>query len=282
MPRLHLSLALLLFPLFAFAADPGAAIGQARQAINDRRFDDAIKVLEAAMPDADRLAEPQHTQALAALHFYDALAYSGANKTSEARREIAAFRKFSPQTKSVDAAKYDKRFVTLFAEVVNGGENTFDALYPGWATFGAGKDEKKRRIEFADEMFTTGKTRGSESDRGRVFILLGAPSVVSVKPLTARDGGSNRFGGSASQAPVDSGAQSSVRSVEAADKAMTAQGTEGITKGVVERWMYSRDQLPKNLPDGDTTFKFITQEGYGDHLLQRDFMVNKILGEAAK
>ncbi len=218
------------------------------------------------------------------MHFYDALAYSGANKTAEAKRELAAFLRFSPQTKSVDSARYDKRFVALFREVAGGGDgsgNTFDALYPGWATFTKGSTEKERRIRFADEMFGSGRTRGSESDRGRVFILLGPPTVVSVKPLTARDGGSNRFGGNAAQASVDSGAQASVRAAEAADKALTAQGTEAISKGVVERWSFSRDQLPKNLPDGDTTFKFITQEGYGDHLLQREFMVNKILAEAA-
>lgn|GEM_PF-5358967 len=63
MSRLQNLVALILFPMLAFAGDPGTAIGQARQAINEKRFDDAVKLLEAAVPDAERLAEPQHTQA---------------------------------------------------------------------------------------------------------------------------------------------------------------------------------------------------------------------------
>ena len=35
------------------------------------------------------------------------------------------------------------------------------------------------------------------------------------------------------------------------------------------------------IPDAEAVFKFITQEGYGDHVLQRDFMVTKVLADAA-
>ncbi|HVR42431.1 MAG TPA: GWxTD domain-containing protein [Thermoanaerobaculia bacterium] len=38
------------------------------------------------------------------------------------------------------------------------------------------KDEFERRVKFADELFTVGRTQGSLSDRGKVIILLGAPT----------------------------------------------------------------------------------------------------------
>jgi GWxTD domain-containing protein len=331
-------LALLLFPVLAYAGDPGAAIGQARQAINEHRYDAAVKLLQDAMPDAEKLAEPQHTQALAALHFYSALAYSGANKMTEAKNEIAAFLKYSPQTKAVDPGKYDRKFVAAFNEVLGHPappENTsnFDSLYPGFATtmvrdlpparvgdwgesaelqllgsaderrqwralsdddarrafidaFRAKHDpngELRRRIAFADEHWTDPKTRGSLSDRGRVFVLLGPPRVIGVKPLSAREGASNRIGGAN---PVPGGynadpSAASARGLDAADKNMTQLTPDPVVKGSVERWIYGRDQLPPNTPDAEVVFKFMTQEGYGDHVLQREFMVNKVLGDAS-
>jgi hypothetical protein len=42
-----------------------------------------------------------------------------------------------------------------------------------------------------------------------------------------------------------------------------------------------RDQLPHGVPDAEVAIKFITQEGYGDHVLQREFMVNKVLADAS-
>ena len=49
------------------------------------------------------------------------------------------------------------------------------------------KDEFDRRVAFADSRFTQSETRGSMTDRGMVFILLGPPTYVGRKPLTAGD-----------------------------------------------------------------------------------------------
>ena len=40
-------------------ADPAAAIGQARQAINARDYQTAVKTLQGAVAEASALAEPQ-------------------------------------------------------------------------------------------------------------------------------------------------------------------------------------------------------------------------------
>ena len=71
------------------------------------------------------------------------------------------------------------------------------------------------------------------------------------------------------------------RAMAADDKNMTQIDPTPIAKGNVERWIYNRDQFPKGIPDAEAVFKFITQEGYGDHVLQRDFMVTKVLADAA-
>ena len=55
-----------------------------------------------------------------------------------------------------------------------------------------------------------------------------------------------------------------------------------IAKANVERWVFSRDQLPRSVADAEVVFKFVTEEGYGDHVLQRDFMVTKALHDAGQ
>jgi hypothetical protein len=131
---------LLSFP--ALAADPGAAIRKARQALNEKRYDDAIQLLQGAIPDAAALAEPQHSQALAALHFYTALAFNGLQDDDKTREELDQFFRFNPTAKALDPARYDATFVRLFSEVSRaprtapetGGSN-FDEVYPGYANF---------------------------------------------------------------------------------------------------------------------------------------------------
>ena len=54
-----------------------------------------------------------------------------------------------------------------------------------------------------------------------------------------------------------------------------------VPKGQVERWVYSRDPLSSRIPDDQLLLKFITEEGYGENVLQRDPLVVKALHDAA-
>ena len=334
----------------AFAADPGAAIGKARQALNDRQFDAAIQLLQGAVPDAAALPEPQHSQALAAIHFYTALAFNGLRDEEKTREELDQFFTFNPNAKALDPARYDATFVRLFSEVSRaprtapetGGSN-FDEVYPGYANFrerdpriavieqwGDGPelqllgtpDEKRdwrklsddesrrsfveafwrrrdktpetpeneyrkdfvRRAAFADETFRTAKSRGSLTDRGRVFILVGPPRVIRQKPLTAKDGAFNRVGGAAATRNINTSGPSnlsgSIRESMVNDINQETVLPEPDMGGTVERWTFLHEQLPPTIPDNEVTFKFITQQGYGDHVLQRELRVNKVLAEA--
>lgn len=140
-----------------------------------------------------------------------------------------------------------------------------------------------RRVAFADHTFVTEKTRGSLTDRGRVFVLLGPPKLIRQNNLTESDGARviGRPG------PVTAAQGLGLRASMASFAAMQASETNRLTpltdpvvKGKVERWVYSRDQLPKTFPDDQVAFKFITEEGYGDSVLQRDFLALKVLKDA--
>jgi GWxTD domain-containing protein len=326
-----------------FAGNPAAAIGSARTAINEHRYADAVKVLQDAIPDATQIAdEKQRSMALGALHFYSALAFSGMNNEAKAKEELEQFFHFSPQTTTIDPAKYDRQFVGWFHDVAKSARNepstSFDAVYAGYSSYGeltpkprplaewidgpemtifgtsddrrqfrglASDDERRsyietwwsrhpnraeieHRIAFADHIWPTEKMRGSLTDRGRVFVLLGPPRVIKQKPLSAAEGGATpgpQRSQAATQNVVAHGDGLGARQAEYLDRneaAAAREMTPLTAKGTVERWVFSRDQIPMSVPESEVVFKFITQEGYGDHVLQRDFFTNKVLHDAAQ
>jgi GWxTD domain-containing protein len=330
----------------ALAADPGAAMSRARQALNERQYQLAVNILQDAVPDAAMLADPQRSQALAALHFYSALAFNGMRDPDKTREELEQFFRFNQKAGALDPAKFDAAFITAFNEVRSGKRvekaSNFDSIYPGWRSFAElepkdrplsqwgdgpelqllGSSEEKRRwrtlrddderhsfvekfwkerdktantednefrrdflhrVAFADYAWANERTRGSLTDRGRVFVLLGTPRVIRLKPLTVRESNDKLGGPSGIQAVgVGPGATAaSFREIEADDKNMTNIAPTPIARGNVERWIFGRDQIPTTVPDAEVVFKFITQEGVGDHMLQREFMINKVLADAA-
>jgi GWxTD domain-containing protein len=344
--RLTTVLAVLLLTPSAWAGDPAAAIGAARQSISGKQYDQAVKVLQDAVPDAANLAEPQRTQALAALHFYTAVAFNGMKNEAKTREELEQFLAFNPNAAKLDPAKYDAAFIRIFDEVRAGStpqtSSSFEAAYPNYKTFrdeeprprpldqwsdspeltllgtaeekGAWKKlhddlERKtfidefwkkrdlrvetdvnefrrdfmRRVAFADQAFVTERTRGSMTDRGRVFVLLGPPRLVRYSPLSARDGGGVRKSAAPNQVMTDDPATNFARMAAAQDlTAEAARSTTPLTasKGRVETWGYAKDQLPKSLPESQVSFKFVTEEGYGENVLQRDYLVLKALHDA--
>ena len=336
--------AIVVISVAAFAGDPAPAVGTARKALQEKRYQEALELLQGAVPDASVLPEPQRTQAFAALHFFSSQAFLGMNNEPKAREELDRFFIFSPQTNSIDAKKYDAAFVKLFNDVVSSRKLTasegFQISYPGYRTYndieiperpiaqwGEGPeltffgsaDEKQRwkvlqdddarrsfveefwnrrdttpataenemrdmyarRIAFADRTFVTETQRGSMTDRGRVFVLLGPPVLVRHAPLTAREVGSIRGQGTVIAADATSTA-AGWKAVQASDMNRGAVSNTPTANGKVERWVYGKNQLPKGFPDDQVTFRFITQEGYGQNVLEHEPMVNKALLDAMK
>jgi GWxTD domain-containing protein len=327
-------------------AEPSDALAAGRQHIANKQFEAAVRVLQDAVPNAAAMTEPRRTQALAALHFYTAVAFSGMKDDRNTRDALEHFFFLSPNMKTIDPAKFDAEFVRHFNEVSASmtmeRPAAFDAAYPAYRMFrdeapqerpldqwGAGPEmtllgtaaektewrqlrdedarrqfietfwkrrdrtpeddtnevraEFLRRIAFADQAFVTESTRGALTDRGRVFVLLGPPSIVRHANLTERDGA--RVVGKRGPITASSsgpGGRASWAAMELSERALLTPSLDPTVKGKVERWIYGRDQLPKGFPDDQVSFKFLTEEGYGENVLQRDFLALKALKDAGQ
>jgi GWxTD domain-containing protein len=150
------------------------------------------------------------------------------------------------------------------------------------------RDEFEKRVAFADVRFNQDETRGSLTDRGMVFILLGPPTYNGRKPLSASDesgaadsSGQSRYGR----------AEQSMAAHAPAGNSKTAQMNEVYGEGAsvgrsasnwIETWHYLRAELPKTVPNQELATQFVTKEGYGKNVLQRDAIVLTALDRAKK
>ena len=130
------------------------------------------------------------------------------------------------------------------------------------------RDEIERRIQFADKRFDQGEKRGSETDRGLVFVLLGPPSYIGQKPFKSEDDPVQ-----AARAAPDQ----EIRFNPDGSKTVVLHPRTGLTaetlQGTREIWYYRRDRLPKVVKFPEVDFEFITRKGFGTAVLQRDHEV---------
>jgi len=297
-----------------FAAQtPREAIAAGRAAIETKQFDRAIITMQDAIPAATMLADPKEkADALAALHFYSALAFSELERDDKAREELREFFRFHAGQSKLDESKYPVPFIRAFNDVSstlkkrsgNTPQNSFDSAYPGFNDFAMTKPRERkisewgrspdfiflandaeqrewgkltdddarrdfvsrfwqhrdpkfheafdRRVAFADETFGNEGARGSLTDRGRVFILVGTPHRVTMQPMNATRVLPTRLG--------------DIRN----------------RQGTVEHWLYDREQLPVRLPKQNVDFVFIDAPDYGNYVLQRDAYAIKELDAVKK
>lgn len=304
----------------AFAAvDPAAALAEAKSLITAKKYGEAVAVIDPAIEAAGVIADPaQQKAAQTALHFYAAVALDGLMKSKEALGHLEAAMRLSPNMRNIDPQKYSNHFVSLFeqarsatateAKPESAGTGRFDELYPGflptdevrksdvWEApaieFLASKQEKRawhdasapvareqfmetfwtardhtpgtaenefrdmfqRRAAFAERTFGVPGTRGALSDRGRVFALLGEPALVRRRALN-RD--------------------------EARELVAVSRSGLGIEVGTVEYWIYNREQLPVGHPAPTVTFRFVSHQGIGHYVLQRDGVPINLLSTAS-
>jgi GWxTD domain-containing protein len=298
----------------AFAAQtPAEAIAAGRAAIEMKQFDRAIIVMQDAIPAATMLTnEKEKASALAAIHFYSALAFSELERDDKTREELREFFRFRPDAAKLEESKYPVPFVRAFNEVAStlpritahARANSFDLAYPGFNGFAMTKpreraisewnkspefvllateqeqrdwakladddarrdfvskfwsrrgvefrEEFERRAAFADDRFGSESLRGSLTDRGRVFVLVGIPNRVTIKPLYGSRVLPSRL------------------------------GDINNKQGSMEQWIYERERLPVPLPVQQLEFDFIDAPDYGDHILQRDAYTIKELDAVKK
>lgn len=139
------------------------------------------------------------------------------------------------------------------------------------------RQEIERRIKFADSRFTVAEERGSASDRGLVFVLLGPPSYIAQRPLMSGDDSIQ-----------------AARNAPTAETSFDRQGrkvvqyvprdplTTETLQGTREIWYYRRDRLPKAVPFPEVDFEFLTKKGVGNAVLQREHDILTTLDLAAR
>ena len=138
--------------------------------------------------------------------------------------------------------------------------------------------EIERRIAFADANFSTDKLPGRETDRGLIFTFLGTPTYVGTSEVTAdadaiaalRDGQGSTTS-SAGGHYADIGNRSSNDTLETPDK-----------RGRREVWYYRQGRIPAGVPFKEVRFEFISKEGYGSNVLQKESAVLQTLGQATE
>ena len=126
--------------------------------------------------------------------------------------------------------------------------------------------EFERRAAFADEHFSEGSVRGSVTDRGMVFILLGPPSGVIRRPIAAADDTPSMLNMNSPTNP--------------APRAPLGMSPSDQPANWREVWRYHRDLLPSEVPYQLVDFAFQTRIDYGKNVLQREPSVLRALEEA--
>ena len=136
------------------------------------------------------------------------------------------------------------------------------------------REEFDRRVAVADAHFSQDETRGSLTDRGVTFLLLGPPTYAGRKPLTtgedrADPAGMSMYSRNDITAALAGGGGAATNQRW---ERMTSPGTKlpSSEANWREIWHYRRDLLPRGVPYQQVDLEFITRKGYGKNVLQRD------------
>jgi len=289
--------ALTALPLFA--SDPAAELSRGRSALAKRDYVRAAEILKTGIASAKRMTdEEDRNDALAALHFYAAVATYHSGRENAAKAHLVDFFEYQPNATRADPKRFEAGFVSLFNQVRTGrrvaGSVSFETLYPhfdqvvakvtdttrGWRNtaafaFLATPEEKNQwdkildpaerevfvvefwkrrdptpgddrnefreafeaRAAFADYYFGAYDVRGSLSDRGRVFVLLGKPGAVESRGFHPSDG------------------------------YLSLRDNVDFGDVSLEIWRYPRTALPVAIPTVGVTYMFVTHRRIGDHML---------------
>jgi GWxTD domain-containing protein len=147
------------------------------------------------------------------------------------------------------------------------------------------RDEFEKRVAFADSHFTDDELRGSLTDRGMVFVLLGPPTYIGRRPIGAGEDsgdapGMSLFSRHDIEAVEKIGGSNAKTNV--AIDTMTGPSNTILDSSASWReiWHYRKELLPKSVPYHQVDFEFITRKGYGKNVLQRESAVLNSLDAA--
>ena len=154
------------------------------------------------------------------------------------------------------------------------------------------RQEFERRAAFSDtNLQQDAETRGSLTDRGMVFILLGPPNWAARKPMRSGDEqdisdglstvGSQDAANAQRGVRAGGGATSGKLAAKSAQYAGPGKNALGANTNSVETWHYRKELLPASVPYQEIDFQFLTKQGYGVSVLQRESNTVTVL-EAAR
>ena len=143
------------------------------------------------------------------------------------------------------------------------------------------RQEFEKRVAFADKYFGQDEVRGSMTDRGLVFLVLGPPTYAGRKPISTGEDSAESQGLSSvgrhdadvAVASLGAGTSKTTSGQKAAlADSMSGPGTtiRDASANWREVWHYRRELLPSGVPYQQVDFEFITRKGYGKNVLQRD------------
>ena len=134
-----------------------------------------------------------------------------------------------------------------------------------------------RRVQYADAFLSTEASRGSQSDRGHVLLVLGPPTYAGRAPLR-RDQDIMAVLRSTRpvlvRQPTGGGA---IQYVESNNPPLPTD-----VEGELETWYYRQDRIPKGIPFTELQFQFVTLKGYGTAVLQKEARELSALQKAAR
>ena len=146
------------------------------------------------------------------------------------------------------------------------------------------RSEFERRVAFADASFSTDKMPGRITDRATVFALFGPPTYAGTAYLSSSDdvmanlrAAGNQDMGRAVRGSNSTGGFGTITGTKPTDNLES-----DAKRGVREAWYYRRARIPKELVYQELRFDFITKEGYGTGVLQKDAQPMQALGQAAE
>jgi GWxTD domain-containing protein len=148
------------------------------------------------------------------------------------------------------------------------------------------REEFDKRVAFADVRFAQDEVRGSLTDRGTVFILMGPPAYSGRRLLRTGDDVADASGlsrHSPSEIKVASrpgGGNSSTRQARIEEVTGPGSRVQDATNNWIETWHFLRANLPKEIPNQELEFDFVTKQGYGKNVLQRESIVLSALERA--
>lgn len=137
------------------------------------------------------------------------------------------------------------------------------------------REEFEKRIAFADSRFAQDEVRGSLTDRGMAFLLMGPPSYSGRKPLRTGDdaadsSGLSRFTRSEARTASQGGGSNTDRQARIEQVSGPGSKVQDAAANWVEVWHYLRENLPRGVPYQEVILEFVTKTGYGRDVLQRD------------